>query len=74
MVFITTLKKTSSISPHCLWSKIYYLIIYLFNQGKQHIKSPDSDQANSIGKCILEWTGAGEKGYESFINNISKLS
>ena len=59
---------------HTDWSKIYYLIIYLFNEVKQHIKSPDSDQANSIGKCTLERIGAVEKGCETFINNIHKLS
>lgn len=53
---------------------MYYLIIYLFNQGKEHIKSPDSDQADSTGKCIPERIGAREQGHESSINNTYKLS
>lgn len=59
-------QKTPSISPHWLWSKIYYLIIYLFYQEKKHIKPPDSDPADATGKCTLEWIDAGEKGQWAF--------
>ena len=51
---------------------MYYLIIYLSHQDTQHIKPPDSDQADATGKCTLEWIGAGEK--KGSINNVYKFS
>ncbi|KAF0044852.1 hypothetical protein F2P81_001381 [Scophthalmus maximus] len=48
--------------------------IHLMIKGKEHIKSPDSDQADSTGKCIPERIGAREQGHESSINNTYKLS